>query len=119
MLYPLSERPQDTIGILTRSVLDSAMVLDVIAGPDARDSTCVQSGAAGWPLAGDSCEGDGRSGGLARALLDAGDGGSAAGTLDGVTVGIPIEFNVDGLREYFVRMAPDRAASCSRMEGVV
>eukprot|EP00904_Undaria_pinnatifida_P006887 jgi/Undpi1/3328/HiC_scaffold_15.g06701.m1 len=48
----------DTVGVLTRSVLDSAMMLDVIAGPDTRDSTCVPSG--------------GSQGGFASALLDEG-----------------------------------------------
>ncbi|CAM9205011.1 unnamed protein product [Laminaria digitata] len=82
----------DTVGILTRSVLDSAMVLDVIAGPDSRDSTCVPSG--------------GGQGGLASALLDQcgrdqGGAAAAGSSLEGVTVGIPKEFNVEELGEAF------------------
>lgn len=74
------------------------MVLDVIAGADSRDSTCAPPGAGGWPIYG---SGDGGGGGLARALVDASRGDGAAGILEGVTVGIPVEFNVEGLRECF------------------
>ena len=67
------------------------MVLDVIAGPDSRDSTCLPSG--------------GGQGGFASALLDQcgrGQGRAATGSpLEGVTVGIPQEFNVEELGEAF------------------
>ncbi|CAM9362906.1 unnamed protein product [Ascophyllum nodosum] len=72
----------DTPGILARSVLDSAMVLDVIAGPDAKDSTCLPHG----------CAGDFASG-LLRNSRDC----ALGGWLEGVTVGIPKEFNVEEL----------------------
>ena len=73
---------QDTPGILARSVLDSAMVLDVIAGPDAKDSTCLPHG----------CAGDFASG-LLRNSRDC----ALGGWLEGVTIGIPKEFNVEEL----------------------
>lgn len=70
------------------------MVLDVIAGPDSNDSTCIPSGSAGGSERG--------GGGFASALLGAGaqnEGGAIPGSLEGVTVGIPREFNVEELGE--------------------
>lgn len=87
---------QDTPGIITRSVLDSAMILDVIAGPDDRDSTCVPPSSAGGAGV------EGAVGNFTRSLLDASgkDGAcSSVGLLEGVTVGIPKEFNVEELGE--------------------
>ena len=68
------------------------MVLDVIAGPDSRDSTCLPSG--------------GGQGGFASFLLDQcgrdqGAAAAAGSPLEGVTVGIPKEFNVEELGEAF------------------
>lgn len=60
------------------------MVLDVIAGPDANDSTCLPSG---YP------------GGFALALLGGRWDGKLDGCLEGVTVGIPKDFNVKELGE--------------------
>ncbi|CAM9418205.1 unnamed protein product [Hapterophycus canaliculatus] len=83
----------DTPGIIARSVLDSAMVLDVIAGPDSRDSTCIPPGSS-------NSSSNGSSGGFASELLEASLVAAAAGSswpLKGVTVGIPREFNVEEL----------------------
>lgn len=60
------------------------MVLDVIAGPDANDSTCLPTGCPG---------------GFALALLGDRWDGTLDGCLEGVTVGIPKDFNVEELGE--------------------
>lgn len=85
---------QDTPGVLARSVLDAAMVLDVIVGPDSKDSTCIPAGS--------------RSGGdgFASGLLDAAAAAEgSAWPLEGVTVGIPKEFNVEELGKMYARPA--------------
>lgn len=90
-LFPLSSPSlsfQDTPGILARTVLDSAMVLDIIAGPDSKDSTCIPSTSRG-----------GGDGGFASGLLEAAAAPPSSGPLEGVTVGIPREFNAEELGE--------------------
>ncbi len=55
-VFPLSSS-LDHVGPLCRTVKDAALMLDVIAGYDAEDPTCVD-----WPTEsyGEACEGDGR-----------------------------------------------------------
>lgn len=68
------------------------MVLDVIAGPDSKDSTCI-------PVGSSSNRG---GGGFAAGLLEgslAADVTGSSWPLKGVTVGIPREFNVEELGE--------------------
>lgn len=91
---------QDTPGVLARSVLDAAMVLDVIAGPDPKDSTCIPAGNRS------SGGGNFASGLLAAAAAAKG----SACPLEGVTVGIPKEFNVEELGEMDARPAPRGSA---------
>lgn len=79
---------QDTPGILARTVLDSAMVLDVIAGPDSKDSTCLPAGSR-----------SGGGGGFASGLLGAAAAAGFSRPLDGMTVGVPRDFNVEELGE--------------------
>lgn len=68
------------------------MVLDVVAGPDSKDSTCI-------PSTSRRSAGDG-DGGFASGLLSAAAAASgSSGPLEGVTVGIPREFNVEELGE--------------------
>ncbi|CAM9694584.1 unnamed protein product [Pylaiella littoralis] len=89
----------DTPGVLARSVLDAAMVLDVIVGPDSKDSTCIPAGS--------------RSGGdgFASGLLDAAVAAEgSAWPLEGATVGIPKEFNVEELADAGVREAWEHTA---------
>lgn len=65
------------------------MVLDAIAGPDSKDSTCIPAGSSGGP--GES---------FASALggpCAQGTSGGVTGSLEGITVGIPREFNVKEL----------------------
>ncbi|CAN0227739.1 unnamed protein product [Scytosiphon promiscuus] len=79
----------DTPGVIARSVMDSAMVLDVIAGHDSRDSTCVPAG---------SSSSSGGGGSFASNLLEASlAAAESSWPLKGVTVGIPREFNVEEL----------------------
>ena len=78
----------DTPGVLARTVLDSALVLDAIAGPDAMDSTAQPlhaAGAGGFGFAAAAREGGGGGGGGA-----AGDGQPLAG----LVVGVPDEYFV-------------------------
>ncbi|CBN78968.1 glutaminyl-tRNA synthase [Ectocarpus siliculosus] len=94
----------DTPGVLARSILDAAMVLDVVAGPDSRDSTCIPAG-----------KGRAGGGGFASDLLGAAAAGSSSSwPLEGVTVGIPKEFNVEeldaGVREAWENTARTAAA---------
>ena len=91
----------DTPGVLARSVEDSALVLDAIAGTDARDSTS-QPGchAQRWPGGG----GEGRHAGFGFGFTAAARAGGAAEggalPLEGLVVGVP--------EEYFVaEMPPD------------
>lgn len=70
----------DTPGVLARTVLDAALVLDAIAGPDQdKDSTCSRDA----PLP--------PTGGWAAELLQR---AGAASSLAGLRVGIPHEFRV-------------------------
>lgn len=59
------------------------MVLDAIAGPDSRDSTCIRMNGAGYDFT--------------SALLS--EYGEGCSSLEGMTVGIPEEFNVKELGE--------------------
>ncbi|CAN0361886.1 unnamed protein product, partial [Ectocarpus fasciculatus] len=95
----------DTPGVLARSVLDAAMVLDVVAGPDSKDSTCIPYGKSSG----------GGGGGFASDLHGAAAAaGSSSWPLEGVTVGIPKEFNVEeldgGVREAWENTARTAAA---------
>lgn len=70
----------DTPGVLARSVADAALVLDCIAGPDDHDSTSLPAPPAGTPT-------------FSAALPAQGE----APDLRGVTVGVPVQYHVDGL----------------------
>lgn len=68
------------------------MVLDVMAGPDSKDSTCIPA----------KNRSGGGGGGFASGLLGAMAAAAAESSwpLQGMTVGIPREFNVEELGEY-------------------
>ncbi|CAM9531099.1 unnamed protein product [Chrysoparadoxa australica] len=74
----------DTVGILSRSVLDSAMMLDATAGSDPSDSTCTSQPP---PLSG-----------WASNLLREG-----SSSLEGITIGVPAEFCVSELHSSVLR----------------
>ncbi|CAM9288726.1 unnamed protein product, partial [Discosporangium mesarthrocarpum] len=100
----------DTVGILARSVLDAAMVLDAIAGQDVRDSTCVPMAGAGagarlkegWGAYARGIVADPEC--LGQEQAGQGQGQGRGGRLRGVTVGIPEEFNVAELDTGIRRM---------------
>jgi aspartyl-tRNA(Asn)/glutamyl-tRNA(Gln) amidotransferase subunit A len=69
----------DTPGVLARTVRDAGIVLDAMAGPDERDSTCIQQRPP--------------PGGFMAGL----EGGLPS--LKGLTVGVPSEFRVEELEE--------------------
>jgi aspartyl-tRNA(Asn)/glutamyl-tRNA(Gln) amidotransferase subunit A len=71
----------DTPGVLARSVWDAAAVLDAIAGPDGRDSTCAVE-EVGRPVEGWA------------AAVSSGDQAKAGVLLKGLRVGVPREFRV-------------------------
>ncbi len=62
----------DSIGILSHTVEDAAIVLQTIAGDDPNDSTCVDVEVGDYP-----------------AMLD--------GSVEGLTIGLPVEYFADGL----------------------
>ncbi len=70
----------DSVGVLAKDVEDAALLLNVIAGPDPKDSTSMPDAAPDF----------------AAALNGARDG-ALDGSLAGVRVGLPQEYFVDGL----------------------
>ena len=87
----------DCPGILSRSVDDAAVVLDILAGPDTRDPTCIQDDY--LPVS---------------AELEA--GGSR---LEGMRVGVPVEFFVEELPESVVRSWREAARVLEEQGAVV
>ncbi len=86
----------DCPGVLARTVADAALVLDAVAGPDARDSTCL-------PLPHPPC--------FSEALSSL-----PASSLAGVKVGLPAEFRVQEM-EASVVAAWDEGARLLRDAG--
>ena len=72
------------------------MVLDIIAGPDSKDSTCIP--ARSRSRSGGGC-GGGDGGFASRILWAAEAAAEMSSPLEGMTVGIPREFNVKELGE--------------------
>ncbi|WP_168627819.1 MULTISPECIES: Asp-tRNA(Asn)/Glu-tRNA(Gln) amidotransferase subunit GatA [unclassified Cryobacterium] len=69
----------DQVGPVTRTVLDAALLHDVIGGHDPRDSTSIPDA---WP-----------------SFADAARRGAASGSLDGVRVGVVKELGGDGFQQ--------------------
>mmetsp|Transcript_34208 Transcript_34208/g.45219 ORF Transcript_34208/g.45219 Transcript_34208/m.45219 type:complete len:541 (+) Transcript_34208:176-1798(+) len=80
----------DTVGVLTQSVADAAVMLDAIAGPDPMDSTCIQEPTAPQAFS--------RSIGISPEEPD----GTAIESLKGLKVGVPAEFHVQGMDEEII-----------------
>ena len=82
----------DQMGPLTRNVQDAALLLEVMAGPDPRDSTCLD---APVPTYRDHLDGD----------------------LTGLRIGVPEEYFVDGMQEAVATHVRDAIAHLARLGG--
>ena len=112
----------DQIGPLTRSVRDSALLLDVIAGPDERDSTSAPASASAGhaasthPRIGIPCQYRKGNSAEVQAAMDA---AIAALRSDGCAiVDVDLPLTDHGISTYYVIAPAEACANLSRFDGV-